>query len=94
VNPVRPARADLPGVEQLVACNKFHLDRWELTKPRALSPDDRFHILAVIEGSAALTGIDGTRSLRRGDTVLLPAAAKGVEVAGQGRAVLLDMYLP
>jgi mannose-6-phosphate isomerase len=93
IDPVREAVAK-DGVDRLVACDKFILDRCEFEQRRAVQSDDRFHILAVVEGAATLHAGDGQRDLRRGDTVLVPASTDEVELLPQGRAVLLNMYLP
>lgn len=94
VEAVVPKLAEEPNVERLVACDKFVLDRRSVDDSQMLVTGDRFHILAVIEGSVSLRGGMETFSLERGDTVLLPATAPPAEIVGQGRATILDMYLP
>jgi mannose-6-phosphate isomerase len=94
VNPVRPMATQRRGVERLAACDKFVLDRWQLDNDETLPTDDRFHILAVVEGRVALKDADGEHLLNRGASILIPAAAGEVHMTPQGRAVVLDMYLP
>ena len=94
VKPVAPTSTDRSGVERLVSCDKFILDRWTVDTVERLSHDDRFQILAVIEGEVSLSAGNDKERLRRGDSILIPASANDVEIAPQGRAVLLDMYLP
>jgi mannose-6-phosphate isomerase len=94
VNPAAPQATTRPYVEHLVACDKFVLDRWRIDAPQVLDNDDRFHILSVIQGDAILRTSDSQHELRRGDTRLIPACCQDCEVVPQGRAVLLDMYLP
>jgi mannose-6-phosphate isomerase len=94
VNPRPPQPTAQPHVERLAACDKFVLDRWSFEQPQCFAVEDRFHILAMIEGEAALNSEHGAPQLRRGDTILIPAACREVELAPRGRAVLLDMYLP
>jgi mannose-6-phosphate isomerase len=94
VNPVNPIATERAGVERLAACDKFVLDRWEMDAAFQLPRDDRFHILAVVDGSVALEGDGEICSLRRGDSILVPASTRDVEILPQGRAGLLDMYLP
>jgi mannose-6-phosphate isomerase len=94
VNPVRPRPTDRPHVERLVTCDKFILDRLRLSAPQQLTNDNRFHIAADIEGNVALRSEDSRHDLRRGDTRLIPAACRQVDINPQGKAVLLDMYLP
>ena len=90
VNQQQPQSTDLPGRERLVGCDKFVLDRWTLDELQAIGDDDCCHILAVIEGAVSL----GEEKLTLGETCLLPAAAGKVPIVPQGRAVVLDIYLP
>jgi len=94
VNPVSPTATDDMYVERLVRCDKFVLDRWRFNVPRELPDDECFHILAVTEGQASLNCENGVLRLRRGDTVLVPATTRGVEISPQANSVLLDIYLP
>ncbi|HUE71509.1 MAG TPA: type I phosphomannose isomerase catalytic subunit [Pirellulaceae bacterium] len=55
--------------------------------------DDRFHILAVLDGEIRLSGDPSGEPLRKGQTALIPAClTESVEVADE--SVLLDAYLP
>jgi len=94
VDAARPTVTAIAGVERLVACDKFVFDRWEISAPQVLAHDDRFHILAVVEGAATFSWRDDDQDLKRGETVLVPASARDVKILPQGRAALLDMYLP
>jgi mannose-6-phosphate isomerase len=94
VGPIVPQPAGTPAVERLVACQKFVVDRWHIELAHRLATENRFHILAVIEGVLALKSGGGISSLRRGETVLVPACCPEVELASPSRAVVLDMYLP
>jgi mannose-6-phosphate isomerase len=81
-------------IERLVACDKFVLDRWQLDATQSLAHDNRFHILTVVEGSAAISSSGNRFTLPRGGTTLIPATTRPVEVKAQGKAVVLDIYLP
>jgi mannose-6-phosphate isomerase len=94
VNPVRPISTQKPGIERLVACDKFMLDRWQLDANEQLPRDERFHILAVVEGQTVLMDEGEEHSLNRGASILAPASARDVRLEPRGRAVVLDMYLP
>jgi mannose-6-phosphate isomerase len=94
VAPSRPRRTERPHVERLVACDKFVLDRWRIDGPQPIGGDERFHIIAVVEGAATVGGGDRSFELARGGTALLPAAAENVSVSPRPQAILLDMYLP
>lgn len=95
-----PVAAQIPqptgesGVERLVECDKFVLDR--ATRSEALSLDlgDRFHIIAVLDGTVTLESEAGTTELPKGQTVLVPAVCGKVELKPAGSATWLDMYLP
>ena len=50
--------------------------------------------LRVLDGAVAVAGDVVDTPLRKGETVLLPAAIGSVEIAPHGNATLLDMYLP
>ena len=90
-----PMATDHPQVARLVACDKFVVDRWEIALPREVGGDDRFHILAVIEGSVGVEDHPAGRPLRLGETLLLPAAAGPLRLDPQPpRAVVLDIFLP
>lgn len=83
------------GQERLVECDKFILDRWKPTAPIDLPDDERFHLLAVLEGEAQLTAGDKVLELSKGDVTLLPAHRHAsVVTANGGEPILLDMYLP
>ena len=59
-----------------------------------LENDNRFHIFAAVEGRILVSGDGVAKELERGDTLLVPAGCRKIELEPQGRAVLLDMYLP
>ena len=94
IEPQRPQAIDQPHVERLVASEKFILDRWQLDTDQQLANDDRFHILAVIEGRLTVSAEDTRHELKRGDTLLVPACCPAVHFAPHGGAALLDTYLP
>lgn len=85
-----------PRHERLVANDKFTFDRYASGEPFELSPADleSFVILTCVEGRAVLACPDGSRTVRRGQTVLVPAAVKTVEVRPEGPVELLTMSLP
>ncbi len=91
---VTPSQVGETNIERLAACDKFVLDRRTVEAAQTITADHRFHILAVIDGNAKLVSESNSRSLHRGETVLVPAATLPAEIVGQGRATVLDMYLP
>jgi mannose-6-phosphate isomerase len=90
----RPQPTDRVGVERLVACDKFVLDRWTLSTVDRSPDDNRFHILAVVEGAVEVAGDPLGSPLTKGGVVLLPAELGSVELRPLPGAVLLDAYLP
>ena len=94
VDPVSPQQTDHPNRERLVACDKFLLDRWKLESSQQIENDNRFRILAAIEGGVSVKSDNSEIELRRGDTLLVPACCRGLDLSPNGQAVVLDMYLP
>ena len=95
VDPVRPTPTAAPDVSRLVACDKFVLDRLELSAPHSFGESDRCHILLVLEGAVVVQGEPSGQPLKLGETVLLPASVGPVEISPAGSpTVLLDAYLP
>ena len=96
VEPQRPQARERPGIECLVRCDKFVLDRWTLDRDELLHLDDRFHIVSVLDGELQITvpttGFEWT--LAHGQTALLPACAREVCLCPRERVVILDMYCP
>jgi mannose-6-phosphate isomerase len=94
VLPEQPRPVEGSMIVRLAACDKFVLDRWDITEPRACGGDNRCHLLAVIEGSTDLAGDPRGKPLAIGHTVLIPAGCGAVIVTPTDHVVLLDMYLP
>jgi len=94
VIPRTPQGTDRDFVERLVECDKFVMDRWTFDRPGDAGGDDRFHIMAVLEGSIQVAGDPSDRPLSAGQTVLVPASVGTTSLRPAGRTVLLDMYLP
>jgi mannose-6-phosphate isomerase len=92
--PQVPRPTDRPHVERLVSCDKFVLDRWRFDTPQALASDNRFHIVAVLEGAVTLENDPLNQALVKGQTALIPAACSARRVTPMQPSVLLDIYLP
>lgn len=92
VEPVLPATRANKAVEQLVACDKFILDRIRLdaTSQLELGGDHACHIIASVAGAVEIGGL----SVTQGESVLLPAAHGPVMTTAQKEAQLLHIYLP
>lgn len=89
-----PRATEQLGVERLVACDKFVLDRHQFAGARALGGDGRCHLLAVLKGKLTLTGDPLHEPLERGSVALLPAELGPVTATVSSDVVLLDAYLP
>ena len=94
VEPRRPEPTDRPWVSRLAACENFVVDRWTFDEPREAGGDDRFHIVAVLDGEIEVEGDPARQQLGRGGTILLPASSDATMLAPIRPTVLLDMYLP
>lgn len=92
--PQVPRSTDRRHVERLVSCDKFVLDRWRLDAPETLAADDRFHIVAVLDGAVTLENDPLGLPLAKGQTALIPAACSARRIVPQKHSVLLDIYLP
>lgn len=94
--PQQPQPGAVPGVETLVSCEKFVINRRVLSSPAKVGGDDRFHIVVVLAGQAAVEGDRCCEPLGAGQTVLLPAGLGPVLLRpGSDRPVtLLDVHLP
>jgi mannose-6-phosphate isomerase len=79
---------DRPGVERLFPAEADPFFRAERLRPDPAAPlEAAFSILVVTDGSGRLETSGGSLELRRGDTVLVPAAAGPGTVRGRLSAV-------
>jgi mannose-6-phosphate isomerase len=92
--PQKPTATGRPHVERLVACDKFVIDRWRFRTREMVNADNRIHLLAMLEGEAAIEGDPAGRPLVRGDTMLVPACRHTHVQASSGVATMLDITLP
>lgn len=92
--PQTPQPTERPGVERLVDCDKFVLDRWKIEEETTVGGDERFHLLAVIAGSIDVDGDPVGESLTIGRTVLIPAGLGAVPITATANSEFLDVYLP
>lgn len=90
VVPQIPQPTDQQHAEQLVACDKFVLERWQLDAPQTIGGDGKCRLLAIVDGEIAI----GDETLSPGATALLPAAAEEVSLAPTAAATCLVVSLP
>lgn len=93
ISPCKPVVTVDPQVERLAACEKFVLDRWTFEGAKLLGGDERFHLVAVLEGQLQVEGDPCDQPVEQGQTMLLPAACGPRQLQARHRTVLLDMYL-
>ena len=70
------------------------MDRWSINEPTSIGGDDRFHLLAVLEGEIRVIGDPIATPVVRGGTLLLPASIGACAIEPLGPSTLLDIYLP
>lgn len=78
-----------PGLECLVECDKFRMNRLHLNGSRTIETSGAFRILAVVSGSARVSGDPGLQPMQKGDTCLIPASAGMFELSGDKAEILL-----
>ena len=82
------------GGERLVECDKFVMDRFSLTEAKSFSKQG-FRIVTSVEGGGMLHGQGQEYPLRRGETLLVPAAIETFDfIPFNPGATLLSMGLP
>jgi len=80
---------------QLVACDKFVMNKISAATAFELGGDGRFRILAVTGGSVRVSEDASPEELRLGETILLPASLPPMSLAPARHGVeLLEIYLP
>ncbi len=94
VHAQQPRPTSVPGVQSLVNCEKFVLNRGRSRSPLKIGGDEQFHILAVIDGELTLAGDPLGTPLIAGDVALLPAVVGAVEVTPRVEATWLEAKLP
>ncbi|NLZ48944.1 MAG: class I mannose-6-phosphate isomerase [Clostridiales bacterium] len=77
----------------LCLAKEFSLEKYEVSKEFTESSDlERFYIFTCVEGYGTLSYKDGFESIKRGESVLIPAALG--EYSFKGNMVLLKSYVP
>jgi mannose-6-phosphate isomerase len=94
IGPTVPLATSMPYRQRLVECQKFVLDRLVATQSISIEDNDRFHILAVIEGTGQLKSRSMEFRLAKGQTLLIPAAVTTLQIDPGESLALLDVYLP
>lgn len=80
----------------LVACEYFNTALYDLTEPLNLDYDglDSFVIYVCVEGTATITDNNGNKvEMSAGETILLPANIKGIDVIPHEHVKFLETYV-
>ncbi len=80
--------------EELVRCGYFVIRRHKAVDDFSLKLDDRFRILMLLDGVTELVTYAGTLRMKKGDTVLLPAAISEASLQPKGPITLLEILHP
>jgi mannose-6-phosphate isomerase len=84
-----------PNHTLLVECPYFAMERWKLEATvDATTEQTSFDILTLIEGQADLTWADGTRHLRHGESIVLPASLGAYRLQPHAPTTILRCYVP
>ena len=94
VQPQSPQPTSNAHAQTLVACDKFVLQRWEISTPQSLGGDDVCRLVVALEGGVAISGDPCGELLKAGQTALLPASLAVCTLTPQDRATLLVTRLP
>lgn len=99
VEAVVPKPTTAEGVETLVECDYFTLARRKHETETTIGGDDRFHLLATLEGSFEFQVQGGSKEkvcgeISKGEVLLLPAASGELTIVPDKSTTLLDIYLP
>ena len=95
--PVHPVRSQVANLqhETLVESDFFVLSRIRFLTEISLAGDNQFHLLHLTQGQLELQSGDDNWSLKRGETMLIPANNPAVRITAMDGAVeFLEMHLP
>jgi mannose-6-phosphate isomerase len=77
----------------LCLCKDFSLELYDIKEEcREVSDFDRFYVFTCVDGEGEITYKDGAEIVRKGDSILIPAALGEYSLKGQMK--LLKSYVP
>ena len=79
---------------QLVACDKFVMNRRSINDSIQVGGDGKFRILAVTQGSIEIENDPATEPLQMGQTALLPACLPATRLKPVTNTELLEILVP
>jgi mannose-6-phosphate isomerase len=84
-----------PGHDQLVTCDYFTLERWQIADSiQATTDPGSFEIITSIAGDTQLAWNNHTIQLQRGESLVLPASLGAYSLHSVNNAVLLRCFVP
>jgi mannose-6-phosphate isomerase len=83
-------------ISELAQCQYFttNLLYFDKNLERNYTDIDSFIVLMAMEGEAKLIYEGGETQIKKGETVLLPAVIKNIELIPSGISKLLESYVP
>ncbi|MDE6488633.1 MAG: hypothetical protein K2L46_05075, partial [Paramuribaculum sp.] len=86
---VSEAGPEIDGVSRLVKCDHFDVCRVSVNGKKTINADyDSFATYTCIDGELTVTDDRGNSvSIRKGESVLIPAVASSVVLEGQGEFI-------
>ena len=94
VNPVVPAPLFDAGQksELLATCPYFTMRRHAVERPLSFPDDNRCRILVALDGAAECIAAGERQQVRKGETLLIPAAGHPAKLEPQPHAVVLEVF--
>jgi len=85
-----------PGHDVLVACPYFALERLKLDTERRMQTDpESLEIITLVDGTGRFEWDEGSMSLRRGDSIILPASLGAWSLNPSDESLtILRVYIP
>ena len=96
VAPIEPRswKDGFPHPEPVFHNNHFDLVRWQGSEPFPVGADDRARVLVCVEGSGVIESGSEPTPIKRGETILLPAALGLSRMVPEGAATVLEISIP
>ncbi len=93
VNPVMPMSRDGDGASLLVANDHFEMRKWTLSQPVTMN-GPQVRMLAVTQGSVAISAGRETLRLQTGGTALIPYSCANIVATPLAASEMLDISIP
>jgi len=94
VKPITPKPTTFPNAWEIVSCEQFEMQKWNVGDPIEIGGDGRFRIVTMIGGSVHVNSDPAARPLRIGETILIPACMPPVRIEPLEASQFLEIYVP